>query len=286
MKSKLGVVAALVLILFVAATINRPPEKVDVFTALQKKWIEVKAISNGLNSEECASLNIRNLSGKLLQVSMPAGTVLNSSDNAYQDILVTKPEDVFVDAGKTVTENAYGFCCQASNGIAGEGEGFSVEKCSNEKLLKLSEHLALNKYDPELEQSAIWAVSDQHSVGGIYNDNKPQCEKLRKFTADLLGQKVPFYDVDYGYELNTPFVYEPKTLEGNMSYALNESGRASLKIYAPDGSLFQTFYENKYMQSAFFTQHFRYTATDMMAGEYKVKLTVNGKLISEQSIVL
>lgn len=286
MKSILLLPALILFVLTCAFTLDDPPVSIDVFTALEKKMISLDAKSEGLNSENCAKLTIRNLTSDKLQLTIPAGTLLNTNTDSEQDILMTKPAQIFVENHATSSTPAYGFCCQASNGVPEKGGTFAVQKCMNPELVKLAEYLSANEFEPLLQQGAIWAVSDKHSVGGIYGDNRVQCKKLREFTAGLLKQPVPFYDVDYGYQLNEEYNYNPKTLQGNLQYRLNSPGKATLAIYRPDGNLYHIFYSDKYLDWGYYTQNFRFTATGMESGEYQVKLTIDGEVISKQSIII
>jgi hypothetical protein len=270
----------------ISAICYNSTSKLNILDAIAKKAVAVKAISTGGNSEKCINVEVKNLSAQPLEVSIPAGTLFNTDNQESQDILVTEPSTMIVQVGKSVTMQAYGFCCQASNGVPQTGESFHVEKCKDPNLVALANHIQSKNYDPLLQQHAIWAVSDKHSIGGIYSSNQQHCQDLRKFTADLTHQEVPFYNVDYGYEANTPFVFAPKTLAGEMSYFVPSSGKATLCIYDPSGSPFVLFYENKHMSDGFYSQRFRYTATGMEPGEYRVRLTVDEKLVSEKIITL
>ncbi|MCC6600964.1 MAG: hypothetical protein IT223_09865 [Crocinitomicaceae bacterium] len=272
--------------LLFAFTIDTPSARVDIFQAMENKWITVKAVSKGGNSEDCASIEVKNISGSPLSIVVPSGTLLNSINEDEQDIIVTQPATLFVQNNGTAGKNLYGFCCQASGGLPVSGNPFKTEMCGDELLRKLAEHLAVNSYSPTQQQNAIWAVSDRHSIGGISDEEDKSAQPLREFTANLLHQPVPFYQVDYGYVPNTVFVYAPKTLKGTMDYRITVSGKASLYIYNPEGEKFETFFENRPMQSGFYKQRFSYTATDMTAGTYRVELVVDGKLICENSITL
>jgi len=286
MKTIIVVLLCCSSLLFLNATLTPLPLETDLITALNKQWVTVNAISTGGNSEECVNLEVKNISAQPLRISLAPGTLFNTLDNDNQDILVTRPSEFVVNKGTPVIAKAYGFCCQADKGLSNPGDELTLTACTDEKLLSLAKHLSTTAYDPALQQHAVWAVSDKHSVGGILNDNRTQCNSLRTFTAGLLGQPVPTYDVDYGYELNTPFIYAPKTLKGTMNYRIAQTGKASLHLYDPNGKLFQTFFEDRTMSSGFYTQRFSYTATDMEAGEYQVKLILEGRVLSVSSIVM
>jgi hypothetical protein len=277
---------ALAVIILAAARPFNAPVKVTLLDAVRERWITLEAQSTGGNSEECVTLKIKNTSGKPLQLTVEPATVFNTEDNSDQDIVVTRPTDVLVQAGQTTTAKAFGFCCQASNGLSNEGDRMIAEACKSPKLAETARYLAAKKYDPDLQQHAIWAVSDNHSIGGIYSDNRLQCDDLRGFTAGLLGQPVPNYDLDYGYELNTPFVFAPKTLSGSMQYKVIKPGRASLQVFDPEGELYQVFYDNRYMESGNYTQRFSLTATGMIPGAYVVKLIIDGMEWQVQTITV
>jgi hypothetical protein len=269
-----------------AMTPPAPLQKVDLLTAIQKKMVSVKPLSNGQNSEICIDMEVKNLTSSPIELTVQPGTLFNTTDNSMQDIIVTQPTTVYAYYNKPTSMPIYGFCCQAGNAVPSPGSDFNVQACSNKELVQLAKHCASRRYDPELQQAAIWAVSDKHSVGGIYNDDKAQCDSLRTFTANLLHVAVPFYDVDYGYTPNTAFVYSPKTLSGAMQYEIQKAGKASLIIYGPDKEVFEAFYVDKPMTSGFYTQRFRYSATNMAAGDYTVVLLVDNQKVVQQVITL
>jgi len=279
-------IIALTLLVLLSAHNLRTPQRTDLLSAIRERLVSVKATSLGGNSEECVRLQVTNLTPRKLELTIPSGTLFNTVRDFNQDILVTRPTDFFVDASKTTTATAYGFCCEASKGISGEGDELRIQACSNNKLVETARKLGSKKYDPDLQQHTIWAVSDNHSIGGIWNDDREVSNDLRTFTAQLLGQPVPTYDVDYGYELNTPFVFAPKTIKGEMEYKVVKPGRASLQIFGPNGNLFQTFYENRHMISGNYKQRYMYTATGMEAGDYTVKLIIDGMEWKVQTIRL
>lgn len=251
-------------------------EKTDLLKAMSEGLIKVKATSLGLNAEECVQLKITNLSSRKLNLIVNPGTVFHPTDESTQDILVTRPTEVVAEASKPATAKAYGFCCAASKGLPKEGGEMRIQACTNNQLIQTAQKLSAKPYSPDLQQHTVWAVSDNHSIGGIWSDSREQSSELREFTAKLLGQPVPTYDVDYGYELNTPFVFAPKSIKGEMSFRVTKPGRASLCVYNPDGQLFQTFFENKYLASGQYSQRFSYTSSNLAPGDYIAKLIVDG----------
>ena len=135
-----------------------------------------------------------------------------------------------------------------------------------------------------MQQSAIWSVSDGHSLGAIYSTDQKQTDELRTFTASLTGREVPFYNVDYGYTPNQRFVRTVKVLQGTMNIRVLRSGKASLCMYGPDGHIVQCFYVDRALEAGDYAQRFKYSSTELEAGTYKVRLTVNGQLAAERII--
>jgi hypothetical protein len=272
-------------VFFLCATPSPAPEKISLTSAVKQKKVSLVATSTGMNSEECVKLELKNISGKPLKIEIPAGTLFDSANQHEQDILVTRQSEAILAANQSTTAKAYGFCCQATNAVPMPGSTFNVSDCTNEKLVKVATYLNNYPFNISSQQSAVWAVSDKHSVGGIFGSGKDM-DSLRTFTARLTGQDVPFYKVDYGYIPNTAFVYAPKTLEGNMDFKLDNPGKGTLVIYDPEGEPFQVFFYEKHMTRGTYSQHFRYTATNMIPGEYRVRMLLNNELVSERKITL
>lgn len=282
-QSTMALGAASVLLLCAAPA--PAPEKMDLTDAVKQKKVSLTATATGGNSEECIDLKLKNISGKPLRISIAPGTLFDSSVNSEQDILVTRESEAILAANQTSTAKAYGFCCQLHNALPNKGNTYSAVACTNPRLKDMAEFLGKNKYDVQAQQSAVWAVSDNLSAGGIYGDGK-ELDSLRNYAALLAVQDKPFYQVDYGYSPNTQFVYAPKTLEGNMDFFLEKNGKATLVVYDPNGEPFQVFYTDKRMTTGNYSQHFRYTATNMMPGEYRVRMLLDNALVCERKITL
>lgn len=283
MNFKSALIAAPILVSLGAAA---PPaaKRVDIHTALRQKLISVNAEGKGMNSENCVDLNIKNLSSAPVEIVVPTGTLFDTVNEGEQNILTTQPTVLALQPGGSATGEAYGFCCQSTNSVPSVGSVFKVKSCTDTSLVKMADYLSAHTYDPGMQQSAIWSVSDGHSLGAIYNNDRKQTEELRTFTASLTGREVPFYNVDYGYTANHEFVRTVKVLQGTMNIRVLRAGKASLCMYGPDGHIVQCFYVDRPLDAGDYAQRFKYASTELAAGIYKVRLTVNGQLASERII--
>lgn len=259
-------------------------KKIDVFTAMDHGLIAVSAVSLGGNSEECVSLKVRPVGGTPLEVSIPAGTHLDNGEPTRQDILTTRPLTILAKTNSTVTCKAYGFCCAATKGVPKEGDSYTLKKPTNPKWADMANVLATATYPAAMQQAAIWTVSDNLSLGSIYSDNKEQTTALREAASRITGKAVPFYDVNYGYLPNEPFVYTIKELSGEMQVSIQTRGKSTLALYAPDKEVVDVFYVDRPVQQGLHTIRFRYSSGVLQPGTYTVALWIDGKKADERKI--
>lgn len=253
------------------------PKKIDLFDAIDRGYISVEAISLGKSSSDCVQLNIRNLTNKDLEITVNTGLQLATESEYEQDILVTRPENILVKANETRSEELYGFCSQSLNATPGEDSVFKLAGYATGDRAELATYLADNRYDADIEQEAIWSITDGFTLAGIYSEDEEQTTALREFCSGITGEEIPWYNIDYGDVLDEPFVDEPVELNGEMEYKVDERALADLKMFAPDGTEMVTFFESRHMRPATYTQNFSFSAYGLARGDYTFVLYLDGE---------
>ncbi|MFT4679841.1 MAG: hypothetical protein ACI84C_000643 [Flavobacteriales bacterium] len=283
MKRYLLVAGAIAPCVFFSA-FSTAPMSVNLSDAIDSADYQVELTSLGNSSSECVSLVFNNQSNKDVLLHIDPGIRLVSGNSEEQDILLTHPMDVLVKSGSTGESSLTGFCCQSSNATPTEGSMFSVSDNTSNELANVGKYLAENDFEPSMSQAAIWSISDDHSLAGIYATEEDA--RLREFCADLRGEEAPWYSIEYGDILDTPFQNEPQVLSGKMHYEVDSNGLGDLKAYKPDGTLLVSFFEGREMTPAHYTQTFKFTAYGMEHGDYTFCVYVDGQVKEKQIITI
>jgi hypothetical protein len=283
MKRQLLIAGALAPCVFFSA-FSTVPTSVSLTEAFQSPDLSVSLSSLGNSSSECVNLELVNLSNHDVILHVDPGIRLTSANTNEQDILLTKPIDVLVKAGSSEMTNLVGFCCQSSNSTPSEGALFTLADNTNEELNQVAQYVADNDFSPSMSQAAIWSISDHHHLAGIYATSEDA--RLREFCADLRGEEAPWYSIEYGDILDTPFQDEPQVLSGEMAYEMTCYGKGDLKAFKPDGTLLVSFYEGRELSPAHYTQSFKFTAHGMEHGDYSFCVFVDGELKEKQIITI
>jgi hypothetical protein len=284
MKTYLFLAAAFCVLSF--APLPSTLKKTDVFTAIEHKLITLTATGTGGNSEECIAMCLKPTGGTPLEVTVPAGAVFDNNDPLRQDIMITRPITILAKVNNTVTCKAYGFCCAATKGVPAEGDVFALRKAEKPAMTEMANVLAAAHYPPAMEQAAVWTVTNNHSLGSIFSANKEQTQILRAEASRITGKPIPFYDVDYGYQLNETFEYTVKEVSGEIQVAVRSRGKSTLALYAPDKEVVDVFYVDRPVQPGMHTIRFKYTSSVLEPGTYTVALWVDGRKADERKIEL
>ena len=246
---------------------------------------EYKALGN--SSRECVDVSILNLTNRNLKIKIDPGLQLHTHDPEQQDILITREEEVFVDAGTSKTAPLYGFCSQAINATPSEGPAFASADYGDEALRELAAYLNQHPTEPSIEQHAVWSISEGHPLAAILNAQDDNDNALREFCAEIREVETPWYDIEYGDVLDAPFADEPLKLEGKMEYKVDHRGTASLVCLDPDGELLVSFFEGRQrIPGPTYTQTFEFSATNMKRGDYRFQLLLNDEVEVEEVITL
>lgn len=207
-----GLIAAMALVAF------RMPAKepVDLEDAIKKGMVKIEPVSKGGYSGDCINLKLTNLSKGELNLVLPAGSVFHPEDDGMQDIFVPQDQLFVLEKGKTLQRPVRGYCCQASDRSPSSGTTFRLAKSKNPKLQELASFLKKNRFSDHITQSAVWCVSDDHNVSGIYHSDRSKVQPLRDVLCKLTGQKDVWYSTDTDHVMDDDGYIrcEPKLITG------------------------------------------------------------------------
>jgi hypothetical protein len=207
-----------------------------VLEAIQHKLIIASAYSNGLYKGQCMLLQIQNLSSDSILILAKAGQRFISKNDKEQDILIVKDERMLLAKKEKKTFFVKGYCCQASHKTPTNAAKYQLPQSTDKKLEKLALYLNSKVFCPDIEQQAVWVVSDNHAVSFI-PDSSEALQSLRYLVANLSGQKIPWYSIEKHTYVTASGIIKtvPLFLCGTLTYSSAKNNYITCKVLSEDG---------------------------------------------------
>ena len=153
-------------------------KKISLLDAVKEKYVRFSATGNGIQSSR---INIENLTDMKLHLIIPAGTFLSANSSSYQNMVLTKPRDIVVDAKKTHSGSVSVACMNIRRNIPTGNDSFGIAKRPDNHLLsKLIRLLSQRNESYAVVQAAIWIVTDD----ATYSDMGILLNQYRQRTID------------------------------------------------------------------------------------------------------
>ncbi len=226
-----------VFILIVSLQLQAKHQKMNLQKAIDLKLVKAEAKSLGGYQGFCVKMNVKNLSPDSLTIFLEAGRRLNSLDDKNQDILITQQEIIALKKLEEKAFNVKGYCCQANNHSPFAGAKYDVNKLADSNLVNLARYLSGAKFEANVEQQAIWAISDKKSTANIASANDSLLLPLKQLVANLKGEKLPWYSIITktilyaGGDMKTYPLY----LRGKLNYSNDKEDYVSLYVFDEKG---------------------------------------------------
>ncbi len=212
-------------------------ETLTLQKAIDQKKVAVKVVGLGGHSGTCAEIAIKSLSKNALCVEVEAGRRLNSLKDAEQDLLIVKDYTVELRGGETKKLTVKAYCCQADHCSPMKGSNYEVNKIAELPLYLLARYLNANNYDGEVEQKAVWAISNNRSAATIAGKEDSLLKPLREMVANIKGEVLPWYSLfTTSYTLSDGSIHSVALeLKGDMKYSNERDCYMTLNILNDQG---------------------------------------------------
>jgi hypothetical protein len=258
---------------------------ISVEEAAKKGLIKLSIKAKGGYTGDVIKMGIQNLTNKTLDIKVEAGRILDSQNNNQQDILVTKPQEVFLSAKESKNINVFGMCCQAYNGAPTADAEYKVGKLADSNLIKLANFIDKNKYYTNTTaQEAVWSISDHNSLGSIVDGDINDVNNLRKFVSHITGRPIPAYNITYKRQNDRDVLGSVIKIDGVFDYLLPANCHATLGIYNNQGQLMQTVFQNIAHQKGEYNIYYTFRTKDLPRGIYYARMNADGHLHKEMQI--
>lgn len=228
------ILTALVL---VTINLSAKHQKLNLQKAINMRLIKATALSLGGHEGYCIQVNLISTSPDSLIIFIEAGRRLNSVEETNQDILIVKQEIIALGKFENKWVKVKGYCCQSDNHSPSLNAKYDINKLADSNLVSLARSLNAGVFDADVEQNAIWAISDKKPTANISGNNDSLALPLRKLVADLKGEPLPWYTI-----ISKVFVYQsgimenfPQVLRGNLSYSNDKDNYVTLFILDKNG---------------------------------------------------
>ncbi len=273
---------SILVVLAICITLSQAIAKnvISLEEASKKGLIKLTIKSKGGFTGKVIEMKIKNISNRILNFKLEDGRRLDSKNEKEQDILVTKQEEFSSSPGQLKTIDVYGMCCQAHNGCPAENSTYSIGKMADSNLIKLAQYIDSNKYyNLFTAQDAVWAVSDNYSLGGITNSDT-DAGGLQKYVSKITGKPIPSYNVDYEREVSG----RAKQIEGTFDYSLATNAHVTIAIYNSGGKLVQLLFENIGHPKGDYQLYYTFRTRNLQQGTYYARLNLDGITNKEMKI--
>ncbi|MBS1651977.1 MAG: hypothetical protein JSU07_08220 [Bacteroidetes bacterium] len=170
-------------------------KNVTLLKAINDKQISIKANSLGGYKGDCVHIELKNLSPDSLEIIIESGTTMVSENVIYQDILITKQENISLKSFETKAASLTGFCCRAKKCGPQKGNKFKPMPARKPELKLLASYISKAKYSNDVIQNAIWAVSDSFNTALVIDPKDSLVKKLRSYVCKLKNEIEPWYEI-------------------------------------------------------------------------------------------
>lgn len=261
-------------------------KSLSIEKAINEGVVSAKFKGAGTYSGESVELEIKNLLSVDTLIRIEAGRRLTSDDTTLQDILIVKELELFLAANEIKRLKLFGFCCQAHNGAPGY-TGFKAGYMEDSAFVVLANYLAQSNLPTDVMQSAIWVMSDKHSLSSIHSDNEKDKEKVKnlyKLISALKGidYVFPWYTLKYKTDTARVFSGRPSRMFAEVDYYLGNNSSVDLFIKDANDILVKKMFVNRPHHRGEYTYRFTLDVANMPQGKYYLRLYADNQLKMEK----
>lgn len=279
MKTALLVIS----VLFLVSFSKNSTQNVNIFDALKNNQVQLKAISNGTHSGGSIIVEIQKLKN-IRSVFIPSGTRFKSEFGEDQDLINIDDEIIVLNSNST-KHTLNGFCVQQHNMSPTSESQFTIAKESDENLIKVAKYLNKKGFSDDIKQTALWCVSDNADISGIYLNGNKEVEKLREHVCTLTGRENVWYNTNPTYTIdeNRNIIQETTKVEGLISYKVTRTGNMKMEVCKENGEVLRTLGSSTPISNlGEYRFQFNVKVKGWSSGTYSVRLKIGNEIIHQE----
>lgn len=276
----------LILVLLANNSLEAKLVKLNIGDANRQNKIKAEVRSLGRHQGYCLNLSVQNLSNDSLEVVVEAGRRFVAGDALDQDILLVKQELLVLRKGQSRSTRLRGYCCQASDRSPSANERYTIGNLADSGLFALAQRLNAQAFESDIEQQAIWALSDNRHTSTIPSGKDSCALELKKFVALLKREPIPWYLVEVRNRQYSNGVIEqyPTWIAGTLHFSSEKKCYGTFSIVDSAGT------EVAYIKSEWFNAGsnqvypFRVPAAGLKKGRYLVQISAPGATLVKREL--
>lgn len=204
---------------------------ISIEDAILRNMISCSIVNKGSHEGNCIDLTVKNLTSNRLSVKLESGRNLASVDTNKQDILVVREELFVLNPSQTQHKEVFGFCSQSHKSAPEKDELYTVGAMKDKNIVKLTQHLAVNKYPISAMQEAIWTMTNNRPIASIFHNNRDSIENLQEFVAQFTKSMSPWYSIEYTEPDSGMASNVAKNIHGNIEVRLAKNTVVKIVVY-------------------------------------------------------
>ena len=271
-------------------TVLSATSQITSFTSVEElaktKKIDIELKGIGGYQGECVQIDIENLTNEELHIWLEAGRRLDNTNEDEQDIIVVKDQRFNLNAKKSTTITAFGFCCQSSNHEPAPDRKFNIGWLERDNLLWIAQYLNDHPYENQTMQSAVWVFSNGANPAGILGLKDENVRELKKVIAQKLNIEIPWYEIYYERDSNMVFSDRHYELKGAIEYSLPNRGWLSMVARSPQKQVAHRFTTNAFVEGGVYTYDVDLNIKNWPKGKYDIEIYLDDILKKKISFTI
>lgn len=221
---KLLIVSAIAMCCAVVSAFTFGKNSMTVQQAQAEKKVQVTILPYRTYVGEGIRIEVKNISGKPLDLLLPKGSVFIPDNSGEQTLIKSDDIQFALKAGETKPLQFKGYCTELHDHGSQEGSTFQIGTTQNEKLKNLLSYIdSLGITNQNTIQCAVWSVTDDNPVSYISTTDSAS-RSLRGYLCKVTGQTAPWYNhtADIVESPQREFVLVSKEISGEIAFRANE----------------------------------------------------------------
>ena len=162
---------------------------------------------------------------------------------------------------------------------------FTIAKETDEDLIEVAKYLNKKGFSDDIKQTALWCVSDNADISGIYLNGNKEVEKLREHVCSLTGRENVWYNTNptYTVDENRNIIQETTKVEGLISYKVTKTGNMKMEVCKENGEVLRTLGSSTPISNlGEYRFQFNVKVKGWSSGTYSVRLKIGEETIHQE----
>ena len=258
--------------------------------ALAKKLVSISAEASGESyHQKGLRLKVKNNTATTMQLTVDPALIFRPSDTGYQDLVLPGETMIALAAHGETTVDLQSFCGKSYARAPSRALTFDFARQGDSAMIRVTQFLNKYRLYNSAGQQAIWVLTNDHDLSGIYDPQQPQVSnKLLALLVQLTGKPVP--DYFRLYKLNNSSgepAFEKRVLNiySVFEWQLHSPDKLTMGIYDAHGLLIQSVLDQKdFPKKGSYKMAVQFEAENVAPGKYYIRLKNQQGMMREQVV--